>query len=682
MNWLRIAKHPIFISGIILKLILIFSFDSIFAKTYFIPFIDLAVQNMHTNPWTLLPPEHFPYGGFLYVWMMWPKLIGYVVFSDLALGAGPLGLFLFKLPLLIMDVLLLGLLIETSSQRWKSVLWLYWLNPVAMYILYIHGQLDIVSVSLTLASAILLTKNRPLLSALFFGFATSSKFHVVAVAPLLLTYIWNRQFLKVAIKQLCGWVSVWLFVAFFGLLPVITANVAGNATLGSPEMQRLLAVSVPLKDGLALYLGVLVVLGVIGRLVISTAISQVGLLFGVGMILSTLVVVTHSAPGWHFWALPTLVLFFANYLNVKKLPFFLYIVLYLAFFMTAELSSDWFSTLPVEVTSAIFTALQTALAANIIAMWIIVVREECRVDRRSRPLIIGLAGDSGSGKNTFTESLNSLFGKSHTTVIEGDNYHKWERGNNAWERYTHLNPKANHLFELASHVRQITSGRPFQKSQYSHDTGRFTTPVEMRPSNTLIVQGLHTLYLKNLRSEFDLKVFMSPSDLVRTAWKVKRDVLERGYAKDKVLSQLDKRENDSHSFIQTQQEHADLIIEFKPLGDFNQTQAEAGETPTCSLNVALWNDVDLHPLVQGFHQAGVEVEISLFKQDLNRISLSLKSPPKAEIVQKVANSLFESLRAVTRSYHPPIWNDGYQGFLQLLTLWVLNQRKQSQGVIL
>jgi hypothetical protein len=121
-----------------------------------------------------------------------------------------------------------------------------------------------------------------------------------------------------------------------------------------------------------------------------------------------------------------------------------------------------------------------------------------------------------------------------------------------------------------------------------------------------------------------------------------------------------------------------MVIEFNPKQNFTSENALNGVIPDCFMNIRLWNDIDLQPLAQKFFESGVQVELKLLSNDLNRVSLSLNTPPSAKVVGHVAAQLFESLRSITRSYHPPVWKEGYQGFLQVLTLWVLSQRRQTQ----
>ena len=87
--------------------------------------------------------------------------------------------------------------------------------------------------------------------------------------------------------------------------------------------------------------------------------------------------------------------------------------------------------------------------------------------------IIAINGDSGSGKTTLSKILNLLFEK-EACILETDRYHKWERGNENYQKYTHLNPYANHLERMIEDVFQYKIGQDIFQVDYDHSMGNFT----------------------------------------------------------------------------------------------------------------------------------------------------------------------------------------------------------------
>jgi len=180
----------------------------------------------------------------------------------------------------------------------------------------------------------------------------------------------------------------------------------------------------------------------------------------------------------------------------------------------------------------------------------------------SRCNIIAIAGDSGSGKTTLLNELSELFEKDSYLKLETDRYHKWERGNENYLQFTHLNPEANNLEKMSKDVYNLKIGSEIYSVDYNHDTGKFTQEEKIESKNNVILCGLHTLYNINVNEIIDLKIFMDTDRELIKKWKIKRDVEERGYSIEKVLKQINIREKDYEEYIKNQKNNADIIINF------------------------------------------------------------------------------------------------------------------------
>ena len=180
----------------------------------------------------------------------------------------------------------------------------------------------------------------------------------------------------------------------------------------------------------------------------------------------------------------------------------------------------------------------------------------------SRCNIIAIAGDSGSGKTTLLNEISELFDKDNYLKLETDRYHKWERGNENYLQFTHLNPKANNIEKMSKDVYNLKIGNEIYSVDYDHNTGKFTQEEKIESKNNVILCGLHTLYNKNVNEIIDLKIFMDTDRELIKKWKIKRDVEERGYSVEKVLKQIETREKDYEEYIKNQKNNADIIINF------------------------------------------------------------------------------------------------------------------------
>jgi phosphoribulokinase len=184
------------------------------------------------------------------------------------------------------------------------------------------------------------------------------------------------------------------------------------------------------------------------------------------------------------------------------------------------------------------------------------------------PLIftIGVAGDSGSGKTTFTNAIRQIFGPGLVSTITLDDYHKFDREERRRLDITPLNPEANNLGTLETDIAQLKKGHSIQKPVYNHTTGKFDSPVPFSAGKILILEGLHTLFKPGLRELMDFSIFVDPENEVKYAWKRMRDMERRGYSSDAVSGEIYRREKDYQEFIAPQRCHADAIIRIRPSG--------------------------------------------------------------------------------------------------------------------
>jgi phosphoribulokinase len=181
-----------------------------------------------------------------------------------------------------------------------------------------------------------------------------------------------------------------------------------------------------------------------------------------------------------------------------------------------------------------------------------------------RPVMLGIVGDSGSGKTTITRGLVRVLGEDQVTHFCTDDYHSYDRKQRAERNITPLHPDCNHLDILAQHLAHLRRNEAVMKPVYSHIDGTFQAPEYFKPGRFLITEGLLAFYTPELRESFDVRVYLDPPEELRRHWKVQRDCSRRGYTTDQVLSELDRREPDSEAFIRPQRHHADMIVSFQP----------------------------------------------------------------------------------------------------------------------
>lgn len=173
---------------------------------------------------------------------------------------------------------------------------------------------------------------------------------------------------------------------------------------------------------------------------------------------------------------------------------------------------------------------------------------------------IGVAGDSGSGKTTFTQGVRSIFGSDLVSTITLDDYHRYDREGRTTRAITALDPAANRIDQLEQDLVQLRQGLPVEKPVYNHETGTFDPAVTFFPQKVLILEGLHTFFTPVLRSNLDFMLFVDPAPEVKYDWKIKRDISKRGYSAADVKREIEERIPDYERYIAPQKEYADAVV--------------------------------------------------------------------------------------------------------------------------
>jgi len=168
-----------------------------------------------------------------------------------------------------------------------------------------------------------------------------------------------------------------------------------------------------------------------------------------------------------------------------------------------------------------------------------------------RVVLIGVAGDSGCGKSTFLRRLADLFGEEFMTVICLDDYHSLDRKQRKEQGVTALNPKANNFDLMYEQIKALKNGQAINKPIYNHETGELDPPERVKPNKIVVIEGLHPLYDERVRSLLDFSVYLDISDEVKIAWKIQRDMAERGHRYEDVMAAINSRRPDFSAYIRS-----------------------------------------------------------------------------------------------------------------------------------
>lgn len=190
---------------------------------------------------------------------------------------------------------------------------------------------------------------------------------------------------------------------------------------------------------------------------------------------------------------------------------------------------------------------------------------------KSKPLVIGIAGGSGSGKTSVTHRIYDVFKEHSVVVIEQDYYYK-DQSHLAFEErlltnYDH--PLAFDTDLLIEHIEKLLERETIEKPVYDYALHtRSDQKIAIEPKDVIILEGILVLEDERLRDLMDIKLFVDTDADLRIIRRLMRDINERGRTIESVIEQYLSVVRPMHNqFIEPTKRYADIII---PEGGHNE----------------------------------------------------------------------------------------------------------------
>jgi uridine kinase len=187
------------------------------------------------------------------------------------------------------------------------------------------------------------------------------------------------------------------------------------------------------------------------------------------------------------------------------------------------------------------------------------------------PLVLGIAGGSGSGKSTIARSILAALPKGTGVLLEQDHYYK-SQGHLPFEereRKNYDHPDALELDLLARHLDSLRAGETIERPTYEfamHD--RAATGLTITPTQIIVVEGILVLADEGLRKRFDVKLFVDTDADIRLMRRIRRDLEQRGRTFAQIRKQYKESVRPMHlAFVEPSKRFADIIV---PEGGENQ----------------------------------------------------------------------------------------------------------------
>ena len=673
----KLYLQPLFLIGLAVRLLLIYFMVPLAVSIWYVPFLDVSASSLTLYPWTVWldigqTPVAFPYGYAM--WLTFLPMTFLAKFTGLPLRYG------YELTLLMADICLLYTLEKLLPGRQRLLLLTYWLSPVVILASYTFGLNDVIPALLLTLAIFFIRQVKFNLAGLLCAAAISAKLSMIIALPFFIIYLYNNKALRQRLAEFILGFCIGLIVLG---IPFLFSGAALQMLFGNPEMHKVYNLAINMGEQFTVYvvpMSYLVMLYWVWR-VKRLNFDLFQATTGIAFLL--VVLMTPALPGWFVWCIPFLTFYQAMSGRIAMLLVWLFSLLYLlstllitpvnlingqVFDLSSTLNLSKQLVNPSSLLHTIMIAIGIIL---IIRIWHEAISRNDFFRLSRKPFVIGIGGDSGSGKDTFTEALTGLFGEHSVVKLSGDDYHLWDRQKPIWQVMTHLNPMANDLEGYSRDLISLADGKHIQSKQYDHQTGRMSHPSRIESNDFIFSSGLHALYLPILRECYNLKVYLDIDEGLRRYFKLKRDIGRRGHTMEGILNAFEKREADSKHFIRPQADYADLILRLQPihphlLNDINENQTLRLKLVAISRH---WINVPtLNRVLIGV--CGLHVDIVSSDDGAEAIITIEGETSNADIAMAAEMLCPEVLEFLDIQ---PKWQDGTLGLMQLITLSHINQ---------
>jgi uridine kinase len=181
-----------------------------------------------------------------------------------------------------------------------------------------------------------------------------------------------------------------------------------------------------------------------------------------------------------------------------------------------------------------------------------------------KPLLIGIAGGTGSGKSTVARKIADGLPSDSVGVIDHDSYYRdrpdLDEQARARLNYDHPDSLDNDL--LVRHLEELRAGRPVDVPIYDFKTySRLPTRRRLEPTRIVIVEGILVFVEERVRRLLDVKVFVDTDADIRVFRRIRRDLEQRGRSFQSIREQYYKTVRPMHlQFVEPSKRWADVIV--------------------------------------------------------------------------------------------------------------------------
>lgn len=196
----------------------------------------------------------------------------------------------------------------------------------------------------------------------------------------------------------------------------------------------------------------------------------------------------------------------------------------------------------------------------------------------------------------------------------------------------------------------------------------------MYPKKYIIINGLHVLYLPQMRKNLDFKIYMDADKNLKTFWKIKRDSSYRNQTINHILENITRRERDYIKYIFPQINYADIAILYFDNNIEEKIVYNKDYKPQISLKIIVNSEIDIDNFIKVLNQYEVKFKYNTL-EDLNKKimvfnyeNLNNLKLPFDEIMKKILPNIHELKTNEIKS------NNNIEGLVQVIFLYTLNKK--------
>tara|TARA_B100000886_G_scaffold339897_1_gene306868 strand:- start:5663 stop:7723 length:2061 start_codon:yes stop_codon:yes gene_type:complete len=651
-NLKLLNKDFLFYIGLFVRFIFIFSITPFIHKIWFLPFLETSILDL--DPWSSFLSKggdylSFPYGFVMYIFYKLITSIGFALDSFLAVNFfAKIG---FGLSSLLFDLgTLYGIAFIAKKYSIKALLLFYWCSPIVIYIIYWHGQLDILPIFLLIWCITLMHIEKPVGSGILLGLAISAKYSMLIALPFIIIYYLRNKRLN---NQLylsmipLGIILVVNFLLYFG------SQGFYEMVLKSPEANKLFFVSISYGKDLKLYLLPTVFLVLIYIFWRLEKINLDLLFVSIGVGFFSVLILLPPSPGWFLWIVPFLTFYQirskGDYV-LTAIPFYVFFIAYNILFSTGayinylglDLSSPLSNFLPYQernLKSIIFTGLQaTGLLVSLRMYQFGIWRNNYYSNSRGK-LAIGITGNNTQIIEKVVRGFSNILVNERIVSLNTDCYKKWDKRNPMQKVLKKNDLLSFNLINFSKDFFNIINKRNIIGENKSVFIKRQFSNREYKNSNILFVNGHYCLDIKRIRDRVSLKIFLDTFD--------NQEYLD-------LIKKVSKEDKNKESF-------SDLSFTLirEDLNGFNKDQNKFKQ-----INIVMANGFFHEKLVRNLIAlSSLKVDLQQSK-NLEKVNLSIIGDISSEDIMLISKNMIVNSEDLI--FYNSKWSDGMKGIIELI----------------